>query len=188
MRTCMHAIKNWTLIWMDRLLLQSHNLLSKSIMLPAILTMEKEKGAGKGKEVEVVVLTEVAIMIIMGVVDNMMQARDLLDMAKGARIMVTMGTKVITTLETRISTSHLTSSLNLFTRISNHGNSNKDLVSSFKGIRTGVADTVEVATMVGVPEAVATGVSACLITSMGRATGRLNAPHNLCVRSAVAHT
>ena len=153
--------------------------------------MEKGKGVEKGKEVEVAVLTEVAIMIIMGVADNMMQARDLPDIAKGARIMVTMGTKVIRTMETRISTSHLTSSLKLFTRISNHGNSNKDLVSSSttKGIWVGpTVGTVVVATMVGVLEAVATGVSVCLITSMGRATGRLNAPHNLCVRSAVAHT
>ena len=157
-------------------------------MLLVILTMEKGKGAGKGKEVEVVVLTEVVIMIIMGVVDSMMQARDLLDMAKGARIMVTMGTRVITTMETRISASHPTSHLNLFTRISSHGNSNKDLVSSSttKGIRVGVtAGTVVVATMVGVPEAVATGAWACLITSMGRATGRLNVLNNLFVRSAV---
>ena len=127
-------------------------------------------------------------MIIMGVADNMIQVRDLPDITKVARTMAITGTRVITTMETRTS-SHLTSSHNLFTRISNHGNNNKELVSSFKGIRVGVTvDTVGVATMGRVPEAVATGVSAYLIISMGRATGKLNVPHSLCARSAVAHT
>ena len=187
MRKCTPVIKNWTPI--QRLLLKLHNLLSRLIMLLVISTMEKGKGAEKAKEVEVAVLTEVVIMIIMGVVVSMMQAMDLLDMAKGARIMVTMGTRVTIIMETRISASHPTSNLNLFSRISSHGNNNRDLVSSSttKGTRVGVtAGTVVVATMVGVPEAVATGAWACLITSMGRATGRLNVPHNLCVRSVMA--
>ena len=71
MLTCMHAIKNWTQIWIHRLLLQSHNLLSKSTMLLAILMIEREKGVGKGKEVGAVVPIEVAIMIIKGVASMM---------------------------------------------------------------------------------------------------------------------
>ena len=191
MRICMLAIKNWTRIWMHRRLLKLHNPLSRLIMLLAILTMEKGKGAEKGKEVEVVVLTEVAIMIIMGVVDSMMQARDLLDMAKGARITATMGARVIIIKEIRILASHPTSHLNLFTRISSNGNSNKDLVSSSttKGIRVEViGGTVVVAIMVGVLEVAATGAWVCLITSMARATGRPSVPHNWSVRSAVDPT
>ena len=187
MRTCMHAIKNWTLTWMDRLLLQSHNLLNKSIMLQAILTMEKEKGAGKGKEVEVVVLIEVAIMIIMGVVDSMMQARDPLDMAKGARIMVTMGVKVTAIRDIRILASHPTNPPNLFTRISSRGNSSKDSASNIttKEIRVEViVGTAVVAIMVGVLEVAATGAMVCLITYMARAIGRPSVLHSLSVKSA----
>ena len=185
----MPAIKNWTPI--QRLLLKLHNLLNRLIMLLVISTMEKGKGVEKGKEVEVAVLTEVVIMIIMGVVVSMMQAMDLLDMAKGARIMVTMGTRVTIIMETRISASHPTSNLNLFTRISSHGNNNRDLVSSSttKGIRVEVTrGTVVVAIMVGVLEVAATGAWVCLITSMGRATGRPSVLHNLFARSAADPT
>ena len=185
----MPAIKNWTPI--QRLLLKLHNLLSRLIMLLVISTMEKGKGVEKGKEVEVVVLTEVVIMIIMGVVDSMMQARDLLDMAKGARTMAIMVARVIIIKEIRILASHPTSHLNLFTRISSNGNSNKDLVSSSttKGIRVEViGGTVVVAIMVGVLEVAATGAWVCLITSMARATGRPSVLHNLFARSAADPT
>ena len=178
----MPAIKNWTPIL--RLLLKLHNPLSRSIMLLVTLTMEKGKGVEKVKEVEVAVLTEVVIMIIMGVVDSMIQARGPLDMAMGARTMATMETRVITTMETRISVSHHTNRPNLFTRINSSGNSNKDLANSSTRVEVTVG-TVVVATMVGVLEAVATGAWVCLITSMGRATGRLNVLHNFCVKSAV---
>ena len=189
MRICIPAIKNWTRIWMHRLLLKFHNLLNRLIMLLAILIMEKEKGEGKGKEVEVVVLTEVAIMIIMGAVDSMMQARGPLDMAKGARTMVITGARVIITKEIRTLISHPINPLKLFTRISSNGSSNKDPVSSFKGIRLGaIVGTVVVAIMVGVLEVAATGAWVCLITSMARATGRPSVPHNWSVRSAVDPT
>ena len=178
----MPAIKNWTPIL--RLLLKLHNPLSRSIMLLGTSTMEKGKGVEKVKEVEVAVLTEVVIMIIMGVVDSMIQARGPLDMAMGARTMATMETRVITTKETRISASHHTNRPNLFSRTNSSGNSNKDLANSSTGVEVTVG-TVVGATMVGVPGEVATGASVHLMLSMARDTGRPIVPHNLGVTSAM---
>ena len=174
MRTCMHAIKNWTLTWMDRLLLQSHNLLSKSIMLQAILTMEKEKGAGKGKEVEAVVLIEVAITIIKGVASMMR--------AKGARIMVTMGVRVTAIREARTLANHPTSLPNLTIRINSKDSASNIIIKETRVELTVGMETVVVATVV--LEVVAIGVMGCLITYMEQAIGKLSALPNLFVRFA----
>ena len=186
MLTCMHAIKNWTQIWIHRLLLQSHNLLSKSTMLLAILMIEREKGVGKGKEVGAVVPIEVAIMIIKGVVASMMQARDLPDMAKGARVMVTMGVRVTAIREVKTLASHPTSPLNLSIRISSKGSS-KDSASNITTKETRVELIVGMETVVVaivVLEVAAIGVMGCLTTYMEQATGRPSALPNLSVRSA----
>ena len=154
------------------------------LLIMVILTMEKGKGAEKAKEVEVAVAIEVASVTIMGVVVNIIQARDPLDMAMGARTMAIMETRIITIKETRTSASHHTNHLNLFSRTNNSGNSNRDLVNSLTGVEATVG-TVVGATMVGVPGEVATGASVHLMLSMARDTGRPIVPHNLGVTSAM---
>ena len=181
MLTCMHAIKNWTQIRIHKLLLPSHNLLSKSTMLLATPMIEREKGVGKGKEVGAVVLIEVAITIIMGV-GNMMKVRDLLDTAKGARIMVTMVVRVTAIREARTLANHPTSLPNLSIRISS-----KDSASNITIKETRVELTVGMETVVVVTvvlEVPAIGVTGCLTTYMEQATGRPSALPNLFVRSA----
>ena len=186
MLTCMHAIKNWTQIRIHKLLLLSHNLLSKSTMLLVIPMIERGKGVGKGKEVGVVVLIEVAITIIKGVA-SMMRVRDLLDTAKGARTMVTMGVRVTAIREARTLANHPTSLPNLSIRISSKGISSKDSASNIITKETRVELTVGMETVVVVTvvlEVAAIGVTGCLTTYMEQATGRPSALPNLSVRSA----
>ena len=140
-------------------------------MLLVILTMEEGKGEEKGKEAEVVVPTEVVIMVIIWMVDNMTQA---IDMPKVARITADRG---IVTMGIRISTNRLTNLLNLSSTISSNGNSNSNMdpASSFKGtnLEAGV-----LATMEGETEAAVTGAWVHLIIFTARATGKPIVPHS----------
>ena len=151
-------------------------------MLLVIPMIEREKGVGKGKEVGVVVPIEAAIMIIKGVA-SMMRVRDLLDMAKGARIMVTMGVRVIAIREARTLANHPTSLPSLTIRINSKDSASNIIIKTEIRVELTVGmETVEVVTVV--LEVAAIGVTGCLITYMEQAIGRPSALPNLSVRSA----
>ena len=150
-------------------------------MLLVILMIERGKGVEKGKGVGVVVLAEVAITIIKGVA-SMMRVRDLLDTAKGARIMVTMGVRVTAIREARTLANHPTSLPNLTIRINSKDSASNIIIKETRVELTVGMETVVVATVV--LEVVAIGVMGCLITYMEQAIGKLSALPNLFVRFA----
>ena len=135
-----------------------------------------------------VVLVEVATMIIKGVA-SMMRARDLLDMAKGAKTMVTMGVRVTAIREARTTANHPTSLPSPIIRINNKGTASNTIIKIETRVELTVGmETVEVATVaLGVDNLAlsATGVMGFLITYMGPATGRTSALLNSSARSVV---